>query len=126
MSRVVNAAAFRALDALFPMGQRSRRIVSLLFRLWFHPTEWPRQAFMASRSSTMLTLRSVRFTYRCASCKSDHTGHCISLLAINLPHIHCVKVVDEMDRLCHNMLLGVLFHHLETKHSHLMGEINSV
>lgn len=62
--RSVNSAAFKALDALFPMGQRSRRVVSLFFRLWFHPTEWPRQAYMASRSSILLTLSSARFTYR--------------------------------------------------------------
>ena len=35
--RVVNKAAFRVLDALFPMGALSRRAVSLLFRLWLHP-----------------------------------------------------------------------------------------
>lgn len=35
--RSVNQAAFRVLDALFPMGKLSRRAVSLLFRLWLHP-----------------------------------------------------------------------------------------
>ena len=35
--RAVNKAAFRVLDALFPMGAFSRRAVSLLFRLWLHP-----------------------------------------------------------------------------------------
>ena len=62
--RSVNAAAFRVLDALFPMGQRSRRLVSLFFRLSFHPTEWPRQAFAAVKSSILVGCRSVRFTYR--------------------------------------------------------------
>ena len=37
MPRSVNQAAFRVLDALFPMGKLSRRAVSLLFRLWLHP-----------------------------------------------------------------------------------------
>lgn len=47
--RAVNAAAFRALDALFPMGAWSRRIVSLGFRL-LHPQEWLRAAAAAARS----------------------------------------------------------------------------
>ncbi len=47
--RAVNAAAFRVLDALFPMGALSRRAVSLAFRL-LHPGEWLRGATAAARS----------------------------------------------------------------------------
>jgi hypothetical protein len=47
--RAVNAAAFRVLDALFPMGALSRRAVSLAFRL-LHPGEWLRGAAAAARS----------------------------------------------------------------------------
>lgn len=41
MPRSVNKAAFRVLDALFPLGAFSRRAVSLLFRLWLHPGQQP-------------------------------------------------------------------------------------
>lgn len=47
--RAVNTAAFRALDALFPMGACSRRAVSLAFRL-SHPKEWLHAAAAAARS----------------------------------------------------------------------------
>ena len=43
----MNRAAFEVLDALFPLGQRSRRLVSLLFRLALHPGEWPHSALSA-------------------------------------------------------------------------------
>ena len=43
----MNAAAFNVLDALFPKGQRSRRLISLTFRLALHPREWPREAGLA-------------------------------------------------------------------------------
>ncbi len=39
-SRAVNRAAFSALDALFPHGRRTRRLVNLAFRV-LHPQEWP-------------------------------------------------------------------------------------
>ena len=39
-SRAVNKAAFRALDALFPLGRRTRRLINLAFR-FLHPQEWP-------------------------------------------------------------------------------------
>ena len=45
--RSVNQAAFEVLDALFPLGQRSRRLVSLTFRLALHPGEWPRSVLLA-------------------------------------------------------------------------------
>ena len=51
--RSVNQAAFEVLDALFPLGQRSRRLVSLTFRLALHPGEWPR--------SLLLTLQSLLY-----------------------------------------------------------------
>ena len=63
MPRSVNSAAFRVLDRLFPMGRASRRLVSLAFRLWFHPTEWPRSAVAAVRSSVQVGWRSLCFAY---------------------------------------------------------------
>lgn len=39
-SRAVNKVAFGALDALFPHGRRTRRLVNLAFR-FLHPQEWP-------------------------------------------------------------------------------------
>ncbi len=39
-SRAVNKLAFSALDALFPHGRRTRRLVNLAFR-FLHPQEWP-------------------------------------------------------------------------------------
>ena len=54
MPRSVNAAAFEVLDALFPAGQRSRRAVSMAFRLWFHPLEGPRSAFQAALACARL------------------------------------------------------------------------
>ena len=51
--RSVNHAAFEVLDALFPLGQRSRRLVSLTFRLALHPGEWPR--------SLLLTLQGLLY-----------------------------------------------------------------
>ncbi|KAL4424031.1 hypothetical protein ABPG75_001332 [Micractinium tetrahymenae] len=38
--RRVNALALEALDALFPAGRRSRRLISFAFR-FLHPQEWP-------------------------------------------------------------------------------------
>jgi hypothetical protein len=35
----VRDAALASLDALFPMGRKSRRVVQALFRL-LHPTDW--------------------------------------------------------------------------------------
>ncbi|KAK9822986.1 hypothetical protein WJX81_000828 [Elliptochloris bilobata] len=62
--RAVNAAAFRALDALFPMGALSRRAVSLAFRL-MHPEEWLRAAAAAAHSC--LRALGLWSSYRSAS-----------------------------------------------------------
>ena len=39
-SRAVNKVAFGALDALFPHGRRTRRLINIAFR-FLHPQEWP-------------------------------------------------------------------------------------
>ena len=57
--RRVNKAAFKVLDTLFPMGRTSRRLVSLAFRLWLHPSEWPRQAFAAVRQAALVARSSI-------------------------------------------------------------------
>ena len=94
--RSVNTAAFRVLDALFPMGQRSRRLVSFLFRLWFHPTEWPRQAFGAT--SLVLRSRPTRFAYRCTSLLGKHRTYvciCVSIYLLSDE----LKVIPSPERL---------------------------
>ena len=40
VSREVNRVAFTALDALFPHGRRTRRVINVAFR-FLHPQEWP-------------------------------------------------------------------------------------
>lgn len=52
--RSVNAAAFEVLDALFPTGQRTRRAISMAFRLGFHPLEGPRSAMEAAVAAARL------------------------------------------------------------------------
>ncbi|CAL5225631.1 g8487 [Coccomyxa viridis] len=58
--RSVNQAAFRVLDALFPMGKLSRRAVSLLFRLWLHPGEWPRAVWTAVKTAGQVCMAWLR------------------------------------------------------------------
>ena len=77
--RSVNQAAFRVLDALFPMGKLSRRAVSLLFRLWLHPgidfqqrsaehsLRMPLMAFDASPESGQNPLRIHEHSTLCCS-----------------------------------------------------------
>ncbi|KAK9836373.1 hypothetical protein WJX84_009968, partial [Apatococcus fuscideae] len=47
----VNQAALRTLNALFPLGKRSRRLVSLAFRLWWRPTEWSKPVLLSINSA---------------------------------------------------------------------------
>ena len=44
----LSPSLLQVLDALFPSGQRSRRLVSLFFRLALHPGEWPRALWAAA------------------------------------------------------------------------------
>lgn len=49
-SQHVRSAAFAALDALYPAGARTRKLISQLFKI-FHPMDWPRStATLISRS----------------------------------------------------------------------------
>ena len=59
MPRVVNKAAFRVLDALFPLGAFSRRAVSLLFRLWLHPGPPVRSHAHCSHTVPLHTARQI-------------------------------------------------------------------
>ncbi|CAL8466912.1 g6448 [Coccomyxa elongata] len=59
--RSVNKAAFNVLDALFPMGAFSRRAVSLLFRLWLHPGEWPRAIAATARTAGRVFMGWLRY-----------------------------------------------------------------
>ncbi|KAK9841493.1 hypothetical protein WJX74_006725 [Apatococcus lobatus] len=47
----VNQAALRTLNALFPLGKTSRRLVSLAFRLWWRPTEWSKPILLSINSA---------------------------------------------------------------------------
>lgn len=40
-SRRVQRCAFGALDALYPAGARTRKVISQMFKI-FHPLDWPR------------------------------------------------------------------------------------
>ena len=54
-SHSVRAAAFSTLDALYPAGARTRKLISLLFKI-FHPLSWPRTtATMAKQTWTRLS-----------------------------------------------------------------------
>jgi hypothetical protein len=53
-----------ALDSLFPMGRKSRRVVQLLFRL-LHPTDWLGEFWLRPvRLATWLYVRCVLVVLR--------------------------------------------------------------
>ena len=55
-----------SLDALFPMGRKSRRVVQLLFRL-LHPTDWLGEFWLRPvRFATWLYVRFVLVVLRAA------------------------------------------------------------
>lgn len=81
LPRSVNHAAFEVLDALFPAGHRSRRAISLAFRLWFHPLEGPRAAYAAALSfSRLLAWPFVAAWSRALACAAQIRASCWSLL----------------------------------------------
>lgn len=62
LPRSVNQAAFQTLNRLFPMGQRSRKWVSLAFKV-LHPTEWPSACRDALWSSLDTLAAWLRFSW---------------------------------------------------------------
>lgn len=55
-ARRVNKLAFEALDALFPAGRRTRRLINFAFR-FLHPQEWPWFWYDACSRSTAAVVR---------------------------------------------------------------------
>lgn len=65
LPRAVNQAAFDALDALFPFGRRSRRLINVAFK-FLHPSEWGWAVIDAYRSGVDAIKAWFRFAFRSA------------------------------------------------------------
>ena len=63
-SHSVRAAAFSTLDALYPAGARTRKLISLLFKI-FHPLSWPRTTATMAQQTWSRFLCFILFFFSC-------------------------------------------------------------